>query len=331
MKHEIDIFDETSTFGYPSDHRWDRDKNAKLLNIVYYGSTFGNFLKFLLDKFSRKTPEIEASPFTDGGTSHGLTDKDFSGMIQRYHHSFINDNKGEEDLPVCVIMPRTDKHFLYGKKANWFRSRDTRIAPDDLWRKAYGEMPELLQENIRSIRELYGLHETAHFSWIPKFIVRDWYKLDFLRPLEHTFDYQWFKLFGEHDFFKRQQTFYLDMETFFKWDSFVENITRLDEMFGLELDFDRLSEMKTFFDQSLSLDDTRQHSNMVAELFDEDKHHDFKNMDVSTEAFVYAMFEKRYPDIQMPLSNRFFRDSSEIRQFIEYFPNWYRRKNPNIG
>jgi len=331
MKHDIDLFDEQSTFGYPTDYRWDRDKNAKLLNIIYYGSTFGNFLKFILDKFSKKTPEIEASPFTGGGTSHGLTGKDFSGMIQRYHHSFFNDNKGQEDLPVCVIMPKTDKHFLYLKKANTFRSGDARISPDDLWRQAYGEMPDLLKERIHSIRKLYDIKETAHFSWIPKFIVRDWYKLEFLQPLEHTFDYQWFQRFGEHIFFKSQQTFYLDLETFFQWDSFVKNITKLDEVFGLELDFDRLSEMKTLFDKSLSLDDVRQHSNIVEGILNNFEHHTFKDMDVSTEAFIYAMFEKQYPDIQMPLTNRFFRDSEEIRQFIEHYPNWYRRPNPNIN
>ena len=331
MTYKIDLFDEISTFGYPKDHRWDRDKNAKLLNIVYHGSTFGNFLKFMLDKFSKKTPEIELSPFTKGGTGHALTDKHFSGMVQRYHHSFINDNKGEEGLPVCVIIPSTEKHFLYLKKANWFRSSDQRIAPDDLWRKPYGDMTQHLQELTRSIRNLYSLEETAHFSWMPKFIVRDWYKLNFLVPKEQTFNFQWFRQLSEHDFFNRQKTFYLDLETFFNWDTWLENITKLDKMFGLELDFDRSSEMEVLFDKGISMDDTRQHSNMATELFDEDKHHIFKDMDVSTEAFIYAMFEKKYPDIQMPLTNRFFRDSEEIRQFIEHFPNWYRRPNPNIG
>jgi len=331
MKHDIDILEPIHNAGHPSDYRWDRDRNAKLLNIVYHGSTFGNFLKFMLDKFSKRTPEIHSTPFNKSGTSHGMTDNDFSGMMQKYHQSFIKDNEGQTDLPVCVIMPKTDKHDHYLKKANTFRSGDGRISPDDLWKQAYGEMPDLLRERIDSVRELYQIEETAHFSWTPKFIIRDWYKLDFLQPLEHTYDHQWFQQFSEHQFFKGQQTFYLDLETFFKWDSFVENITRLDQVFGLELDFDRLSEMKTLFDQSMSLDEIRQYCNTVEGVLQDFEHHTFKDLDVSAEAFIYAMFEKRYPDIQMPLTNRFFRDSEEIRQFIEHFPNWYRRSNPNLG
>ena len=56
-----------------------------------------------------------------------------------------------------------------------------------------------------------------------------------------------------------------------------------------------------------------------------------RNLDVSTEAFIYAGLEKADPNIQMPLTNRFFRDSEEIKQFIEHYPNWYRRPNPNIN
>ena len=43
MKHEINLW------GFePPNHRWDQDKNAKLLNIVFQGGTFGNFLRFFL-------------------------------------------------------------------------------------------------------------------------------------------------------------------------------------------------------------------------------------------------------------------------------------------
>ena len=51
---QIDIF----TDKHGRDYRWDLDKNAKLLNIVFSKSTFGNFLKYFLDKFSSKTKDI---------------------------------------------------------------------------------------------------------------------------------------------------------------------------------------------------------------------------------------------------------------------------------
>jgi len=328
MKHDIDIFD---NINWSMDHRWDRDQNAKLLNIVFQVGTFGHFLKYFLERFSKNTPVMEQYPFTDIGTSHSIRDEDFSGLIQRYHPSFINDNKGNTNLPICLITPSTGKHYLFLKKAHWFRVGDEKIRPDDLWKKAIGEMPERLKEYVEEIRKLYNIKETAHYSWIPKFIVRDWYKLEFLQDLKDTYNYQWINTFKKHPFFEEQKMFHLDLETFFNWDTFVENITELNDVFDLALDFDRQAEMKEIFDQGLSLDVIRQECNLVEDVLANRSDLRLDQLDVATEAFIYAETEKANPDIQMPLTNRFFRDAEEIRQFLEHFPNWYRRSNPNIG
>jgi len=329
MKNDVDIFHTRE--GFPVDHRWDSTRNAKLLNIVFQGGTFGNFLKYFLEKFSIKTPEMNEEPFTDIGTSHTIQSANFSGMIQRYHTSFINDNEGEAGLPVCIITPSTKKHHLYLKKAQWFRASDFQISPDDLWKKALGEMPERIKNCATNIIKLYNIKETAHFSWIPKFIVRDWYKLDFLQDIEDFFDYQWFDQLKSHEFFDRQKVFYLDLETFFNWETFLKNITELDRVFGLALDFDRNEEMKALFDKGLALDVVRNECNLVESIMEQGEDKSFDNLDVSSEAFIYAELEKKYTDVQMPLTNRFFRDTQEITRYIEHFPNWYRRRNPNLG
>jgi hypothetical protein len=66
-------------------------------------------------------------------------------------------------------------------------------------------------------------------------------------------------------------------------------------------------------------------------LSGENLNQSLEGLEVDTEAFIYAEIEKAYPDLQMPLTNRFFRDAGEIRQFLDHYPNWYRRKNPNLG
>ncbi len=328
MKHDIDIFRHPTL---SSDHRWDRDQNAKLLNIVFQGGTFGNFLKFFLDKFSKLSPDLDGDPFNKNGTSHKMDENEYSGLVQKYHFSFINDNEGKTDLPICTILPTKKKHYLYLKKAQLYRAGDRKVAPDDLWQKPLGEMKEKLPDYVLAIKKLYGLSEDKYYSWFPKFIVRDWYKLEFLMDLEDTYNYQVFEIIKEHKFFGRQNMFYLDMETFFNWDTFLENIKKINNKFGLDLDFDRHAEMKILFDEGIRLDSIRQESNIAEQVLEHQAHHDFKDLDVTTEAFIYAEVEKKYSDIQMPLTNRFFRDTEEIHQFIDHFPNWYRRPNPNLG
>jgi len=327
MKYDIDIFDVP---GIPRDYRGDLFKNAKLLNILFLPGCFGNFLKYFVERFSKKTPDMERYPFTGSGASHKIKKEDFCGLVQRYHETFINDNQGEMGLPVCLISPSTKKHYLYLKKAQWFRAGDKMNSPDDLWRKAVGELSASMKESAQNIIDLYNLKETAHFSWLPKFIVRDWYKLEFLKRLEDTYNYQFQKTFTAHEFFKKQKTFVLDLETFFKWEVFIENMVKLDDVFDLDLDFDRQSTMKQIFNQGLELDQMRMECNLAEDVLEHGSDRLLGNLEVTTEAYIYAHYERQFPDIQMPLTNRFFRDTEEIKQFLDHFPDWYRRSNPNI-
>ena len=331
------------------------DNDTKLLTIVFTPGTFGHFLQFFLDKFSQKTPNIAGDPFTEIGTSH-KRDIQYSGLIEIDHESFLDKENWADltfksdlqvryrlghilkDMPICVIVPKTEKHFLYLKRSKWFRCLDWQHSPDDLWKKPIGEMTEMLKHTedskalnpVNTIIKLYGLKETAHYYWIPKFIVRDWYKLEFLENLEDTFYYQEFELFLEHKFFKDQKVFRLDLETFFDWDTFIENITELDDMFGLSLDYDRKKEMKELFDKGYSLDGIRQECNLAVDVLENRTDSKLNNLNVATEGFIYAQIEKANDYIQTPLVNRFFRDADEIRQFVEHYPNHYKAMNPNM-
>ena len=110
MKHEIDIFTDIDRVEYPN---IEPVEPGELLTIVFHGGTFGNFLRYFLEKFSSKTPDIKFEPFTDIGTSHKFQDKDFSGMIQKDHAEFIKPHLQKTDLPICIILPTKEKHFFF--------------------------------------------------------------------------------------------------------------------------------------------------------------------------------------------------------------------------
>jgi hypothetical protein len=323
---------------YPIDYRWDINQNGKLLSIVFVGGCFGNFLKYFIERFSTKTPAMEEDPFTDLGTSHAITKRKFSGLVQRYHLSFMNDNQKEKDLPICLILPSLDpesaiakKHLLYMTQSRIFRAGDRKAKPDHLWQKAIGEMTDPgLKSYVESIIKLYNIKDPAHFTWLPKFIVRDWYKLSFLEEFKEQYHYRFFKKLETHDFFKKQKTHRFALEAFFDWQNFIREIKELDNVFGLSLNFTREAEMKEIFEKGLELDELRQECNLAEKVIERDIDIDFVNLDVSTEAFIYAEMEKKNDFIQMPTTNRFFRDTAELYQFIEHYPTHYKAMNPNM-
>ena len=88
--------------------------------------------------------------------------------------------------------------------------------------------------------------------------------------------------------------------------------------------------MKSLFQKGLELDVIRKECNLVESVLEHKNDESLTDLDVSTEGFIYAEIEKANDFIQMPLTNRFFRDSGEIEQFIEHYPEHYKAMNPNM-
>ena len=307
------------------------------LQIIFMAGTFGNFLKFFLEKFSTLSPDLAGDPFTDTGTSHTpdlRRDVKWSGTFHKAHlHEWYDENlqDGREQVPICAILPSSSKDYLYLKKAHWYRAGDSQISPDWLWQKPIGEMPTELKPICEQILSLYQVKEKAFYSWIPKFIVRDFYKKEFLAPLDQTENFLFVKQFRSDKLFKDHETIFIDLEAFFRWETFQENIKKLDENFGLQIDWSRSSEMQKLFQKGYDLDTIRQECNLAQEALNDPKADlPLNDLDVSVEAYIYAEMEKKNDFVQMPLTNRFFRDTAEMNQFIEFYPNHYKAMNPNM-
>ena len=332
MTPEPNIFDP----GLPMDYRHDTLQNGKLLNILFQGGTFGNFLKYFVEKYSNLTPSLgDLDPFTSTGTAHNHDDFNWSGQVQRYHSSFINDNEKNENLPICQPLPTNKKHFLYLKKAQLFRIGDVGFSPDLLWKKTLDEMNEAnsrYAKEILKFNEILDFYEIKerYYLYIPKFIVRDYYKLEFLEELKTTYDFRWFQNFKNHPWLKKQKVFHLDLESFFDYKVFLENMYRLNDFFNLQLDFSLSKEMEKDWFKSYDRDVTRKDCNLAEAVLEKNKECDLKDLDVSIEAYIYAELEKKYDFVQMPLTNRFFKDTTEIQQYVSFYPAHYKAMNPNL-
>jgi hypothetical protein len=168
---------------------------------------------------------------------------------------------------------------------------------------------------------------------IPKFIVRDWYKLEFLQPLHITHHYRVFDTLKNHLFFKKQKIKHFPLESFFSFELFIKEIKILNKFFSLELDFDRMSEMQSIFEMAYELDRLRQKASLtikITDMLSAENDIEIPELGVLFEAFIYAFIEKTNPLIQAPLTNYFFKNTKEIKEYLKNYPSWYQRPNPNL-
>ncbi len=316
----------------PNNKRWDIFQNSDFLNIIYISGTFGRFFKFYIDKFSLLTPEINYDPFNDMGAVDIEDDeKIYSNKVLSYHASFINDNAEKTDLPICLIAPTTEFGFLFLKISHWFRVvGGPKNLPDHLWNGEKKFNEEMKQTVIESMIKLYKIRDTNKL--IPKHIVRDWYKLEFLDYTKSD-QVKMFHAFKEHKFFKKQKTFIFKLESFFNFDDFITNLQELDQFHNLKIDFNKKKDMKTIFQKGFNLDKIRVQIKEVKNIIsaiEEKRIIDIPDLDVSQEGFIYAYLEKQNDFIQMPLCKHFFKTTKDIFDYIDLYPEHYKAMNPNL-
>ena len=296
--------------------------HGKQISVTYLPGTFGNFIKFFVEKYSKKTPAMAGDPFTAIGTSHN-------------HGSDNSDVEGEEfvmeGLPCCIVIPETDIDLLYLEHSQLYRVNDNLTSPDELWTKPIGEMPSRLMPDLESIMSLYDIKDKEPTSKIPKFIVRDFYKLSFFNNRERKRKFELMKIMRNKKFYEDQNTFEFRLDAFYDREKFMAVIKDMDRILNLDLDFTKEEEMIAMFDKGFDLDKIRKECKVVTQTLAKEKDLQLADLSVITEAFIYAQLEKANPDIPMPLVNDFFTNTNEIQAYLDNFPGWYRRSNPNLG
>ncbi len=290
-----------------------------LVNIAYVGGTHGNFLKFIIDKYSKKTPLLDGLPFTDIGTSHAPLR--YSGLVNSYHPRSGWQNKDEPH----IIIEFDKEDILYITRLIYRRAGD--IKTD--WTKDYISFPKVWHDwfdEKSKIEKLYNFtfdEDTA----VPKFILRDFFKLSFLDIDNHGLSYFRNHLLN-HDL---ENSVSMKFNDFYDINRLLEALSDIDKKHNLELEIDK-AEIKQIHDIFLSKLDMHNSRDRAKQIFDAVCNNEDTqiNLDGIEEAWLNAQLEMKYDFIQMPNINHYFKNTKDIRKFIDWYPNHYKAMNPNL-
>ena len=304
----------------------------KNLNIIYQPGFYGNFLRFVCEKFSRLCADIQQNPFLPNGTAHNYENIRWSGLFNRQHLDFF-DNANEKDAEVCLIRPVSDIGRLLSKTLTIHRAgKDKdRTDIDDIFKLPKKDLHISLVRMYDDICEFYGLGRNGDV--LPKYLVRDWFKLEWLADATLSYDQ---KLYGDlldRPTVKEMSLMTFPLESFLDWNSFQKQLILMDEVFDLSIDFDRQDEMIELFEQGLSLDKERGAVKSCLEMIQaiENKTDQvLPRLNVILESFIMASVEKQNENFIFPLTDHFYSSTKEIIQLIQVFPNYYKMVNPHL-
>jgi hypothetical protein len=293
-----------------------------MINIAFQGGTHGHFLRYFLDKFCSLTPDILEYPFTNTGAAHKKIK--YSNEFQKYHP---NDNspyfKNVDQQHILITIEEDDLLFL--QKIIHKRTGDFNV---DLTMNSIKFPADYIRyyDVHTKFNKLYNkkIDETVE---IPRYIFRDFLKLNFL-----NISYDGF-IFKQNKYLKElpKKVLFFPISAFWNKNKFFKEIDILNKELDLKLILDQKSEeIFTIFQNNIKELPTKNRCNEIIDCLKNKKNYDFSDIDVVEQAYISAWIEQNYSFITIPNTNYFFKNTTEILDWIEWYPQHYKAMNPNL-
>lgn len=292
---------------------------TKLVNIAFQGGTHGNYLRYCIDRFSRKTPMLTGSPFTANHTSH--QELQASDLVDKYHPTIDAPHFSNVDQPhILITVDHDDVLFL----ERWVTIRAGDFGIDTNQDEI--KFSDQFLENFswaHKFKTYYSID--LHNQSVPRYILRDFYKLSFLDAHKNGF-LQKDRIFRDN---APENTFLFPVRDFWNKEGFAKRLYECSDALDLELELSDLSVHDEFMKRLHNLN-TRDRALKITKAINDGVDMLMGDLDTVEQAFVSAWVEKNFDFITVPLTNRFFATTGELVKWLGHYPEHYKAMNPNL-
>ena len=283
----------------------------------------GNYLTYLIDRLSRKTPTIKELPFNELGNSH--LEINYSGFSKFVGEKFFHEYQHLSNKPIVKMIFLQD--ILYFERAAMNRAADANRDLDNL----YKDISFLQEYSKEFYNKIYGLYHIENDS-VPKWMLRDAYKLGFMDMAKQGSmvlgkkEINWVN----NNITKNNKVHFTNVNIFFTTKTLKKELETLSNMFELDLQLDELDEIHEKFLSMNKILQSHKNTDIVLNAIKENKNIAIPPLDIIQQAYVYAQLEKKYDFITMPLTDKFFETTKEILDYCTLYPEHYKAMNTNL-
>jgi hypothetical protein len=295
---------------------------GNIISIAFQGGTHGNFLRYCIDRYSELTDPIGELPFTIN-TSHKKLN--YSELITRYHPNIKEPYfKNTDDPHILITVNKNDLLFL----ERWvtIRAGDFNVNTNNNKIQLTPDFLELWpwDEKLKQYFNI-NLKETNYI--VPRFILRDLYKMSFLDPNKSGFITTNKSLLIHSP----KNCFNFPVNAFWDTNKFLDILENANQKFNLKLKMDNsIVDLHKTFLEKLNFLTTKNRAIDIIEAIKQNTDYDLTDIDTVEQAYISAWIEKNYKFIQIPLCNQFFKSTKEILHWLKHYPEHYKAMNPNL-
>jgi hypothetical protein len=287
-------------------------KDSKL-QVIYSPGTFGNCLRWLLDRFTFGSNfKDHTSPWDHDQRVHGFKQDLYMEKFEKAHQIDIEHVKMDKTADKIVISYEpTD--LLFVERCGFYRN----VGNENNQRRF---------DNIVAYADQDFVNETFGDKSKHKSVAKELKKIQFHDHKNH----KWWSTMEKH-YLNNQAHFQFPLDSFCDATKLKINLIAVSEKYNLQLIIDDLVIENVVQNVMDSVPvKTRYRADNVLQAINDRKQKECGELDIVEQAYIETILEKQYDNIIFPYGTNWFADTDQINEFIDTYPTYLKHMNPRL-
>tara|TARA_Y100001937_G_scaffold126583_1_gene196201 strand:- start:2250 stop:3167 length:918 start_codon:yes stop_codon:yes gene_type:complete len=287
-------------------------ERLRLIQIIYAPGTFGNTLRWLLDRFTEgsKFQDLD-SPWDKHDRSHGFEKVNFNPTYTRGHQALGRDDS-PDPLANKVVISFAKTELIFAERCGFYRNPG--------WENDHARYKNIIAEADQSfISKEFGTVESN------KSIAKELYKIQFHDMENNT----WWN--AMNNMIADDRHFRMDVNTLWSKEQLIYQLEQISKKYKLNLQIDQkvISNVVEKIKNSFPVQ-TKDRVYTVLDAIQSKQNTSCESLDIIEQAFVETELEKKHDCVIFGYGTNWFSDTKQINEFIDTYPQYLKHMNPRL-
>ena len=283
----------------------------KPIQVIYSPGTWGNTLRWLLDRFSADSNFKDMSePWDNDGRVHGFHNEQYNPAFARGHQ--IGTDSGIDDDTKKIVICFDQKEFLFVERCKYFRHPDF-----DTEELRYKNI--IAQADKSFVADTFGnINQSVTVAKeLLKIRFHDSRQIDWLQDMVTIMNNKSYHRF--------------DLKAMWDKTRLIEALQKISASMDLNLQIDE-NVITSITDRVAShhVVKTQHRADEVLVAIDNNDILDCNNLDIIEQAYIEAKLESKHDSLLFPYGTNWFNNTKDINNFISTYPSYLKHMNPRL-
>ncbi len=285
---------------------------SKKIQIIYHAGTFGNLLRWLLDRFS---PDCQFKNIDNPwDQNHRVQDESYE-----YNQKFI---RGHQIKRIDNFLdPLADKivinfyldDLLFAERCAFYRVPGCETED--------GRYKNIISNTDIKLLSLFKINKNTSY----KIVAKEIYKIQ----LHDHENHKWWN--GMMRFMKNNTHYQFSIYALWNKEDFIKELESISNKFSLNLNINEniISNITEKISKMYPIS-TRNRAKNVLRAIKENVNIECDELDILEQAFIEVILEKQHDSVIFPYGTSWFKNTNQINEFLNTYPSYLKHMNPRL-